>query len=178
MFPDPSSHLTTGDFGVSIFRYVENIVYAALGVLLSITAMLSLGAAAVEVWDALRDWNTTDAIFAVIERLLLVFMLIEILHTIRTSIKERTLKCEPFLIVALIATVRRILVITLQSAQVTADTGWTPEHEIVFRATMLELGVLGVLTLVMVASIYLLRRSRVRETPNRPDRGEGQPAPA
>ena len=128
-----------------------------------------------EVWEALRDWSTSDAIFAVIERLLLVFMLIEILHTIRTSMQERTLKCEPFLIVALIATVRRVLVITLQSAEVTRDAAWTPEHEAVFRSTMLELVVLGVLILVMVVSIYLLRRSRIHEIAHRREHGEAHP---
>ena len=34
----------------------------------------------------------------------------------------------------------------------------------VFRASMIELGVLAGLILVMVASIYLLRRSRTRAT--------------
>lgn len=162
--------------GLDIFRYVENVVYAALGGLLCVTALLALGSAGVEVWQALRDWSTSDAIFAVIERLLLVFMLIEILHTIRTSMHERTLKCEPFLIVALIATVRRVLVITLQSAEVTRDNAWNPEQEAVFRATMLELVVLGVLILVMVFSIYLLRRSRLREIPHRHELSQVQPA--
>jgi uncharacterized membrane protein (DUF373 family) len=142
------------------FRYVENTVYAALGALLSITALLALGAAGMHLWDALGDWSTNTAIFAVIERLLLVFMLIEILHTIRASMQSHTLTCEPFLIVALIASVRRMLVITLQSAEVAHDAAWTAEREIIFRSTMLELSVLGALTLVMVTAIYLLRRSR------------------
>ena len=152
---------TTG-FTTDAIRYVENAVYAALGVLLSITALLALGSAAVLLWNALRDWSTTTAIFAVIDRLLLVFMLIEILHTIRTSIQSHTLTCEPFLIVALIASIRRVLVITLQSAEVTREAVWTQEHEMLFRSTMIELVVLGALILVMVASICLLRRSRGR----------------
>ena len=172
MLPDLDSHSAASGFGPRIFRYVENLVYAALGGLLCITALLALGSAGVEVWQALRDWSTSDAIFAVIERLLLVFMLIEILHTIRTSMQERTLKCEPFLVVALIATVRRVLVITLQSAEVTRDTAWTPEREALFRSTMVELVVLGVLILVMVTSIYLLRRSRTREYAHRHEHAE------
>ena len=155
-----SQQIATG-FALDAFRYVENVVYAALGGLLCITAAVALGSAATELWMALRDWSTTDALFAVIERLLLVFMLIEILNTIRVSMRDRKVTCEPFLIVALIATVRRVLVITLQSAEVNRDTAWTPEHEILFRSTMLELVVLGILILVMVVSIFLLRRSRV-----------------
>jgi uncharacterized membrane protein (DUF373 family) len=149
-----------GIWSTGAIRFVENAVYAALGLLLSVTALLALGSAGLLLWEALRDWNTASAIFAVIDRLLLVFMLIEILHTIRTSIQARTLTCEPFLIVALIASIRRVLVITLQSSEVTHDPVWTPEHEILFRSTMIELAVLGVLILVMVVSIVLLRRSR------------------
>jgi uncharacterized membrane protein (DUF373 family) len=141
------------------FRTVENAVYAALGLLLCVTALLALGSALMELWEAMRVWHTGTAILAVIDRLLLVFMLIEILHTVRTSMQSHTLACEPFLIVALIASVRRVLVITLQSAEVARDAAWTPEQETVFRATMIELVVLGALILVMVASIRLLRRS-------------------
>ena len=65
------------------FLYVENTVYGALGALLAIAALLALGAAGRHLWDAVAAWNTGSAVFSVIERLLLVFMLVEILHTIR-----------------------------------------------------------------------------------------------
>lgn len=166
MDADPSPDSTRNNVVLRGFRVIEYGVYGGLGILLSVTAALTLFTAGVELLEALEDWTAADAMFAVIERLLLVFMLIEILHTIRTSMEERRLRCEPFLIVALIASVRRVLVITLQSAEVTHDAPWTPEREIQFRATMAELAVLGMLILIMVFSIYLLRRSRVR--PNVP----------
>ena len=141
------------------FHFIENTVYGALGALLSVAALLALGAAGWHLWDAMTDWNTGFAVFSVIERLLLVFMLVEILHTIRASMQSHTLTCEPFLIVALIASVRRMLVITLQSSEASRETAWSQQTEMIFRATMLELGVLGALSLVMVAAIYLLRQS-------------------
>lgn len=162
MSPERTGNLGPPGPVATVFLYIERSVYAVLGGLICVTAALALATAGRELWEALSDWSAGDAMFAVIERLLLVFMLIEILHTIRSSMQERTVTCEPFLVVALIATVRRVLVITLQSAEVTRDAAWTPEHEAVFRSTMLELVVLGVLILVMVASIYLLRRSRNR----------------
>jgi len=70
------------------------------------------------------------------------------------------LVCEPFLIVGLIASIRRILVITLESSQAHQPGKWSPESDAMLRSTMLELGVLSVLILVMVISIYLLRRRR------------------
>ena len=161
MQPETSGRALVNNVAADAFRYVETVVYAALGGLLAVTALLALGSAGMHLWESLRDWSTSEAIFAVIERLLLVFMLIEILHTIRTSMLSHTLTCEPFLIVALIASVRRMLVITLQSAEAGHDVAWTAEREIMFRSTMLELAVLGGLTLVTVISIYLLRRNRL-----------------
>ena len=153
---DPVMHRATAN----AFHYVENTVLAALGALLSVAALLALGAAGRHLWDALTGWNTGSAVFSVIERMLLVFMLVEILHTIRASMQSHTLTCEPFLIVALIASVRRMLVITLESSEASREITWTAQTEMVFRSTMLELGVLGALSLVMVGAIYLLRRSR------------------
>jgi hypothetical protein len=65
---------------------------------------------------------------------------------------------EPFLVVGLIASIRRILVITLESSRVTQQGNWTPEGQEIFNSTMVELAVLGGLILILVISIYLLRR--------------------
>ena len=65
------------------------------------------------------------------------------------------LAVEPFLIVGLIATVRRILVVTLQ----TSGMGATGRSVPPFDHAMIELGVLAGLTLVLFTSIYMSRRS-------------------
>ena len=48
-------------------------------------------------------------------------MLVEILHTVRISIRSHVLVTEPFLVVGLIASIRRILVITLEAASFTSQ---------------------------------------------------------
>ena len=47
-----------------------------------------------------------------------------------------------------------------QSSEASRETTWTAQTEMIFRSTMLELGVLGTLSLIMVVAIYMLRRSR------------------
>ena len=72
---------------------------------------------------------------------------------------------EPFLIVGLIASIRRVLVITMQAAKMT-EQGQPQAADAVsaaFRNTMVELGLLAFLILVFVFAIYLLRRSSMRE---------------
>ena len=85
-------------------------------------------------------------------------MLVEILHTVRISIHSHYLVTEPFLVVGLIATIRRMLVITLEAANLTKAGTWSPEISNIFHATMIELGLLGLLILILVFSITLLRR--------------------
>jgi hypothetical protein len=90
--------------------------------------------------------------------LMFVLMLIEILHTVRGSVRSGTLTPEPFLIVGLIASIRNVLVITLKSSGVTSEAHGSIDGEMLFRTSIVELGVLGALILIFVVSIYLLRR--------------------
>jgi hypothetical protein len=85
-------------------------------------------------------------------------MLVEILHTVRISIRSHFLVTEPFLVVGLIASIRRIPVITLEAANLTKAGSFSAENASIFRAGMVELGLLGLLILVLVFSITLLRR--------------------
>ena len=48
--------------------------------------------------------------------------------------------------------------ITLGTSQMTKPDAWTPLNASLFRASMIELGLLGVLLLVLVGAIYAMRR--------------------
>jgi uncharacterized membrane protein (DUF373 family) len=133
-------------------------IYTALACALALTALVALAGAAHVLWDGLRTWTSPDTILQTIDRMLLVLMLVEILHTVRISIRSHVLVTEPFLIVGLIATIRRILVITLETANLTRPETWSKSGEALFRSSVIELGLLGFLVLVIVSAIYLLRR--------------------
>ena len=141
------------------FWKIEIFAYMVLGLLLALTALLGIGSAGASLWQAARDYGDATSLVVTIDRLLFVLMVVEILHTVRVSFRSGTLVCEPFLVVGLIASIRRVLVITLKSSQATQPDKWTPETQGYFNSTMLELGVLGGLILIMVISIYMLRRS-------------------
>jgi len=136
------------------FLRIEHAVYAAIGVLLVITAAAALVGAAIALFQGAQNWRG-GGIFEAIDQLLFVLMLVEILHTVRVSLRSGELSVEPFLIVGLIASIRRILVITLETAR---DVHGEVNSDL-FRYSMIELGVLGGLILVMVASMFVLRRS-------------------
>ncbi len=146
-----------------LFAHIEHAVYIVLGGILSVAAIFTLCGAAMVLWQGLDDWRGTHTIFETIDRLLFVLMLAEIPHTVRVSIRSGELNAEPFLIVGLIATIRRVLVITLESSQAAQGRSRGPEANASFQASMIELSILGGLILVMVASIWLLRRARGTE---------------
>lgn len=80
-------------------------------------------------------------------------MLVEILHTVRISIRSHKLVVEPFLIVGLIASIRRMLVLTLQAESMTNASHWSTESKPLFEASIIELGVLALVIAVLVATI-------------------------
>jgi Phosphate-starvation-inducible E family len=136
----------------------EVAIYSVLAVLLTITALVSIANAAWLLWGSLSHRMVAIETLRVLDQLLVVLMLVEILHTVRVSIRSHILVTEPFLVVGLIASIRRILVITLEASTLTKEGSWTTQGASIFRASMFELGLLGVLVLILVFCITLLRR--------------------
>lgn len=140
-------------------RKSEVAIYVILAVLLSITALVTILGAGQLLWQSIVHWTVSTEILRVLDQLLLVLMLVEILHTVRITVRSHiVLAAEPFLIVGLIASIRRILVISLEMSTLAKGDSWAANGESIFRASMLELGLLVVLILVLVFSVTLLRR--------------------
>ncbi len=143
----------------SLFMNVEVLAYVALGFMLAVAVAVGVAGAAVSVWGAVVAEGNADGLVLAVDHLLFVLMVVEVMHTVRVSFRSGSLVCEPFLIVGLIASIRRVLVITLETSQAHQPGKWNDDAAALLNATMLELTVLGGLILVMVISIYLLRRS-------------------
>ena len=138
------------------FTYVEDVLYVGLGVLLAAAALVLLADGVVMFWRALVATELPARVIELLDRILLILMIAEILYTVQVSLREHTLVPEPFLVVALIAAVRRVLIITAEFADL-VDKG--PEA---FRNAMVELALLTVMIVALVASLLMLRR---RQTP-------------
>lgn len=137
----------------------EIIIYSAVAILLFVTAITATVSAGKLLWQDFAQHLVAFQTLGVLDELLLVLMMVEILHTVRISIRSHLLVTEPFLVVGLIAAIRQILVITLESANLKREGVWIADGLSVFRWNMIELGLLGFLVLILVFSITLLRRS-------------------
>ena len=159
----PAAKMTRRSFQQGASRYFEQVEYAigiGIGVLLSVSAILALAGAVTIAWGGVVEWPEIRSLFRIVDRLLFVLMIIEILHTVRASIQSHQLASEPFLIVGLIATIRRILVVTLETSDQPQAGQAGSASTISFDHAMVELGVLAALTLVLATAIYLSRRTK------------------
>lgn len=145
-----------------VFTGVEDVVYIALGVLLAASAGVSLANGAGAFWAAIRSDAPMQDIVNMLDRILLVLMIVELLYTVKVSFREHSLVPEPFLIVGLIAVTRRILVVTAQLAVLLEKP-----NDALFRSAMVELGILTVMVVALVASLWMLRKRSATPVPER-----------
>ena len=134
------------------FTQVEDVLYVGIAVLLAAGAVGLLLNAAVTFARSIGAGTIGGSIVGMLDQLLLILMMIEILYTVQVSFREHVLVPEPFVLVAMIAAVRRILVLT-------AEFGTLMEQgEAVFRYAMIELGLLTAMTGILVACLVGLRK--------------------
>lgn len=138
----------------SVFTRVEDITYVGLAVLLAVSGLSLLIAAAWSLIEGLLSGSVRDLIVHVLDQILLVLMIVEILSTVQVSFREHVLTPEPFLVVGLIAAIRRVLIITAEFSNP------SEVMEAAFRNAMMELGLLTALILSLVFSLYFLKKHR------------------
>jgi uncharacterized membrane protein (DUF373 family) len=137
------------------FTRVEDVVYVGLGLVLALSALVLLVIVALSVVQAVISDNLPQRIVRLLDQSLLILMIVEILYTLQVSFREHTLIAEPFLIVGLIAAIRRVLILTAEFSKPTEIS------EAAFHNVMFELGLLTGLILALVFSLFLLKRQLI-----------------
>jgi uncharacterized membrane protein (DUF373 family) len=135
-----------------IFTWIEDIIYIGLSIMLAASALALLVHTANSFVHELIAGPLAVVVVTLLDRLLLVLMIVELLYTVQVSFREHTLVPEPFLIVGLVATIRRILVLTAEFSDLQS------RGEALVRIAMIELAVLTIMVLVLVTSLKMLRR--------------------
>jgi uncharacterized membrane protein (DUF373 family) len=164
---DPKDASPTPGLGRSATRALEiaeNLVYGGIAVFLVLSALLLLAIAAKTTLTLIGDFTPTP-LLEVLDVLLLVFIVVELLFALRITLEKRELIAEPFLLVGIIASIKEIVVLSVEAAGVTGEGQQ-------FADRLWEIGVLGVLVVLLGSTSWLLRRKE-RE----PDEGEGSAGP-
>ena len=134
------------------FTAVEDVVYVGLGLLLAGSSIILLISGLISFGHNLMAGSFATNIVSLLDRILLILLVVELLYTVQVSFREHSLIPEPFLLIGLIAAIRRVLVLTAELAQV------HDKPEAVFRNFIVELVVLTFMIITLVIALVLLRR--------------------
>jgi presenilin-like A22 family membrane protease len=128
----------------------EEVIYGIAFLLLAAAAVLVvIGTLGAVIQAVTRQMSTLEGGVLVLERTLLTLIIAELAYTLRTDFLHHEIAAEPFLYIGLIATVRRMLIVTAAFEQ--------PQSEPQLNRLLLELGVLALLVLAIAAAIFLIR---------------------
>jgi Phosphate-starvation-inducible E family len=132
----------------------ESLVLVLIGIALVLVALLLLYSSMNDLYVAVQHGpgGIEQKAIEILNTVLLVMMTMEIVYTVAISLESHTLNAEPFLIIGVIAAIRRMLVITATSTELEAH----PEQ---FHNTLVELGLLAVTVVALTAGIWILRYS-------------------
>jgi uncharacterized membrane protein (DUF373 family) len=134
---------------VWLIERVEETIYLVVAALLLIAAIfLVISGVRDAVQQLVGSADPVQVVLTLLDKGLLLFMVAELLHTVRITVHERALAAEPFLIVGLIAGIRRVLILTAQTEK---GFSWNGQG--------IELVILTALILVMAVAILVWRRS-------------------
>jgi uncharacterized membrane protein (DUF373 family) len=132
------------------FTLVEDVVYIGLGLVLAGSAFTLLVTGVIDFGQSVVAGKAS--IIALLDRILLILLIVELLYTVQVSFREHALLPEPFLLVGLISAIRRVLVLTAEFGE------WHEKSEISTQYFHIELAVLTGLILALAISLVLLRK--------------------
>jgi len=133
----------------ALLGYGEFLIDTLVALALIVGGTILLG---VVLYDFVRDLGRGPFVAQVLELLsglLLVFIFTELITTIRVVIARRRVVVEPFLIVGIVAAVRRLIVISAEAENLLGTAK--------FRDVVLEIAVLAGTVLLLGATVLILR---------------------
>jgi len=139
----------------TILDYAQTVVYYGVTLVLLVAIgvlFVSVGTTLLAVFEV----DPLETTLAVLDRVLLITIFVELLVTIEVLVQERKIVAEPFLLIGLLAAIRRILLVTAELGQSVSD----PER---FLNLVTELGVLTALVISLAAALYIARRTQRRQ---------------
>jgi len=135
--------------GNAMLALTEDVIYVGIAILLTVSAVALLISAA-DGLTGVTETGTSEVVLLVLDRLLLVFIVVELLFAVRVVLGKREVVAEPFLVVGIIASIKEIVVLSVQAAK------YVGKGE-KFDDAILEVAVLGVLVLVLSGAALILR---------------------
>jgi len=138
--------------GVSSWlRIGQDLILLGVAIVLLMAGLVVVYDAVNELLNAIAARNIAEAIFTIAENALLALILAELVHTLLVTLGGASLSAEPFLIIAIVAILRKMLLTTVLTPKASETQG-------LISPLVAELFALGLLILVLGGALALLRR--------------------
>jgi uncharacterized membrane protein (DUF373 family) len=133
------------------FGFIEDALYVLVALALAVGGIILFGSVVYDFASKVSDGSISTLILELLDGLLLVFIITELIHTIRVVIDEKVLVSEPFLVVGIVAAIRRLVVVSAEAKDLIGKP--------TFSDAMLEIGLLAATVLALGGTIFLLRHT-------------------
>jgi uncharacterized membrane protein (DUF373 family) len=141
-----------------LLGYGEFLIDTVVALALIVGGAILLGVVVYDFVRSLGNGQFVPVVLELLSGLLLVFIFTELISTIRVVIARRRMVVEPFLIVGIVAAVRRLIVVSAEAENLLGTAQ--------FRDVMLEIAVLAGTVLLLGATVLLLRIRRGDDEPD------------
>lgn len=125
-----------------VLEHAQDLLSVVVGVLLVALAIVVLVLGIVEFFKDVATGSVETAVINLLDRVLLVLILVEIMHTVVLSLRAHHLVTRPLLAVGLVAVIRKILFVLSSEATISTT----------------ELGLLIAMIAVFVAALIFVSR--------------------
>ena len=156
-------------FADRVLSLAEDAIYWAIAVVL-LGGSAALLVAQANVLLRLRNTPASTIMLEVLDGLLLIFIFVELLYAVRTSLRSHEIVAEPFLIVGILAGIKEIVVLSVEAATLL-------EKGPAFSRAVVEIGVLAGVVLALALAAFILRERR-RDTEDAGEEAAEEEQPA
>lgn len=140
------------EFLIKLEEYLYYLV--ALGLIIGFVIVMIDGL--IVITSLYSSPNLTEVVIKFLDKILISLIFLEVFYTVTVAITEESaVKCvEPFILVAITALVRRLLILSFEIS-----------HPMVFSVErlkyfLMEMALVGILILLLILSLILFRRSK------------------
>jgi len=117
------------DASAWLLEHAQDLVSVVVGMVLIVLAGAELVSGIIDFFSEVKKTSFDLAGINLLDRVLLVLILVEIVHTVVLSLRAHHLVAQPFIIVGLVAVIRRVLVVL--------STGTVPTTQLALLIAMI-----------------------------------------
>ena len=119
------------DASAWLLEHAQDLVSVVVGMVLIVLAGAELVSGIMDFFSQVKKTSFDPAGINLLDRVLLVLILVEIVHTVVLSLRAHHLVAQPFIIVGLVAVIRRVLVV------LSGGTGTVPTPQLALLIAMI-----------------------------------------